>query len=187
MLSGMLITICLIICAGAASSALLMNDKQERQAQAKETYRLIYLRNGVNAEIPFMGPRSAINSPGLVEVHPNSCAPDHTPTVLAASTAPVLAPAQLKPLPTEQRRADDEPTTTTATKPIEPDEVRWGYPKGRFSSEDISSAALDAICSLIEDGEKRKTVISWAVFGSNGGSIYAAVRPTIIKALENAK
>ena len=62
-----------------------------------------------------------------------------------------------------------------------------GYAQGPYSAEAPTSAALAALNELIAIGERRKTVLSWAVFGSYGGKVYATAKPTIEEALKNAQ
>lgn len=186
MLTGLIFLALLLITGSGAVAGALTHNQEVRQAQARETYNYIVLRNGVTEESPFSNLHEPVNAPGLVQVFPRSQTPTPTPP-LAASTAPVPAPARVEPLPTKERQPDDgknDAKKITATKETK---FKWGYPQGGFSVQDVNFDARDAIHRLVEDGERRKTVLSWAVFGSSGGSTYAAAKPFIEEALKNVK
>ena len=106
MLAGMLVLSILILSSGATIAALLATGKEERQQAAQDTWSVVVLRNGVTAESPFHSLSSQMNRPGMVEVFPQSHTPAPTP-ILAMSTAPVLAPAQLKPLSPMGRNSEN--------------------------------------------------------------------------------
>lgn len=186
MLTFLPILAVLIFSSGAVSAALLATGKQERQQSADESWRLIVLRNGVRSEIPFASLKSQINAPGMVQVFPQT-----QPRTLAASIAPVPTACPLETAPTKARKPVESLSDAKKLSPkitsTKETKFKWGYPQGGFEATDITPAALDAIARLIGDGERRKTVLSWAVFGSNGGTIYSTARPTIQKALENAE
>lgn len=178
MLYPVLFTLTGIWCAGALAAACTSDQRARRRADAREVFRLSLLRNGVTAEIPFVTPHHTLNAPGLVRVHPHS----HR----SLSTAPVPAACAMEPPPTGERKPVDEPVEPVDEAVDEPVEEKWGYPKGNHSADLITPEAKKAIQLLVDDGERRKTVISWAVFGSNGGAAYAAAKPYIEEAL-NAK
>jgi hypothetical protein len=181
MLTTLALSIAVIFCSGACAAAFLDATRTERQKQAADVWRVTTLRNGVTAESPFSPLSSSINSPGLVEVHPR------TRTYSAAlSTAPVPASVRVEPLPTKVESpvesSDEEPkVSTTKETPF-----RWGYPQGSYSADSPPMEAITTLHRLIDDGERRKTVLSWAVFGSNGGSVYSTAKPIIEEALSNA-
>ncbi len=181
MLTIIAISIALIFCCGAACAAFLDAARTERQTTAKHTWRAATLRNGITAEIPFSPLDSTINSPGFIEVHPR-----RRTYAAALSTAPVPASVRVEPLPTQDESpvesSDDEPKVS-ATKETT---MRWGYPQGCYSVDSPPIEAITTLHRLINDGERRKTVLSWAVFGSNGGFVYSTAKPIIEEALSNA-
>lgn len=181
MLTGLVISIALIFCSGAACAAFLDAARTERQATAKDTWRATTLRNGVTAEIPFSSISSTVNSPGLIEVHPR------TRTYSAAlSTAPVPASVRVEPLPTMAERPVERSNESPKVSTTKETPFRWGYPQGCYSADSPPLEAITTLHRLIDDGERRKTVLSWAVFGSNGGSVYSTAKPIIEEALSNA-
>lgn len=183
MITAIITALLLVLCSGAACAAILDTQRTERQATAAKTWRAATLRNGVTAEIPFSDIDSPINSPGLIEVHPHS----RTLTSTAAlSTAPVPAARAMEPLPTKGRKPVESTVESPKVSTAKETKFKWNYPQGGFSVNDPSSEALATLRRLIDDGERRKTVLSWAVFGSNGGSIYSNARPIIEEALSNA-
>ena len=182
MLTAMLLVIGVTICSGMCAGAMLATKREERQTHARESYRLIWLRNGVTEEIPFGGPRAPINVPGMVEVHPHRRTDERPPVLLAASTAPVREPAQLKALPTGSREEKNDGKVF----PKKETKFYKGYPQGGFSVEDVAPEALAALKTLIDGNETRKTVLSWAIFGSSGGKVYNLARPIIEEALKDA-
>lgn len=176
----------LVFCGGAACAAILDIDRAERHKHASDVWRVTTLRNGVTAESPFSGLRDSINSPGLVEVHPlKRTHPPTSPEPL--STAPVPTAARMEPLPTEGRQPVERAEESRNVPEPKATEFRWGYPKGGFYAAFPEPSALDALNRLIADGERRKTVLSWAVFGSTGGSVYSQAKAHIEEALSNAE
>lgn len=187
MLTFLPVLFILIFSSGAISAALLATGKQARQQSASNDWRLVVLRNGITSESPFSPIDSKINAPGLVQVWPKSQTPTQN---LSMSLAPVGAPAQAETAPIQERKPDEsqDDAKKVSEKVTKTKETRfkWGYPQGGFEADDITTEALNALNRLIQDGETRKTVLSWAVFGSNGGAVYSTARPTIQKALDHA-
>lgn len=180
MLTGIAISIALIFCSGAVCAAVLDAARTERQATAKDTWRATTLRNGITTEIPFSSIDSTINSPGFIEVHPRR-------TYSAAlSTAPVPASVRVEPAPTMAERSVESSNEGLKVSTTKETPMKWGYPQGGYSADSPPLEAITTLHRLIDDGERRKTVLSWAVFGSNGGSVYSTAKPIIEEALSNA-
>lgn len=176
-----------ILSGGMAAVATSVNSRQERTTHAKETYRLMYLRGGVSGEIPFASPQHAVNAPGLVQVYPHTQTPTPTPTPAALSTARVGAARPLETAPIKGRQSVESPNDEPKVTKSKPTIFKWNYPQGGFSADSPSAEAITTLHRLIDDGETRKTVLSWAVFGSNGGSVYATAKPIIEDALSHAE
>lgn len=158
-------------CAGAIAAASRSLAREEHTAESKELWRLHRLRNGVTAEIPFADPQAAINTPGLVQVFPDS----HT----AAPNAPAEPAPTLKAAPQQaesQKRKLKESQKVSIKKTTK---KKWGYPQGCYQLDSQREEATQTLKRLVADGETRKTVLSWAVFGSSGGKIYTNARPLI--------
>jgi hypothetical protein len=181
MLTGLVISLALIFCSGACAAAVADSTRSARQKHASDVWRVTTLRNGVTSESPFHSLRSNINSPGLVEVHPRI----HTqPAPLP--NAPVPAPVRVEPLPTEARKPVESSEESPKVSQKKETPFKWGYPQGGYSADSPVSEAITTLERLIDDGERRKTVLSWAVFGSTGGSVYSTAKPIIEEALSNA-
>lgn len=179
MLTGLIVLSLVIMCSGAAAAAVASTTRTERQQRASNTWRLVALRNGVGAEIPFRDISADINDPGLVEVLPQRFSPR------PPSDAPVLAACPLESPPTKARQPVGGADGGKKLSPSKETEIRWGYPQGCYSTDLQNLEALTVLSRLISDGETRKTVLSWAVFGGSGGKTYALAKPIIEEALKN--
>lgn len=186
MLTTFVASLALLFCAGAICAALLDLNRNERQAQARDIWRVTTLRNGVTAESPFNPLPDTINTPGLVEVHPRARPQPPTPPA-ALSNAPVPAACPLEPFPTGGRKPVESPEESPKASTKKETKFRWGYPQGGFNPEFPEIEAITTLHQLIDDGERRKTVLSWAVFGASGGTVYSTAKPIIEEALSNAE
>jgi hypothetical protein len=185
MLTTLVASCALIFCAGGACAALLDLNRREREATARDVWRATTMRNGVTTESPFSELTATINEPGLVEVHPRSRPQPPTPPA-PLSNAPVPAACPLEPSPTEGRKPVESSEESLKAQSKKDTPFKWGYPKGGFNPEFPEIEAITALHQLIDDGERRKTVLSWAVFGANGGTVYSTAKPIIEEALSNA-
>lgn len=182
MLTGLLVLSLAIMCSGAAAAAVASTTRTERQQQASNTWRLIALRNGVGAEIPFGNLGSDINAPGMVEILPSRMSPP------PLSDAPVPAACPLETPPTMAFQPVESSDGARKLAPSKGTEIRFGYPQGCYSTDLQDLDALNVLHRLISEGETRKTALSWAVFGGSGGKVYSNAKPIIEKALKtNAK
>ena len=132
MLTGILAASVTFIFLAGAAAAVIANSQEQRQTEARDTYNLIVLRNGVTATSPFHSLRSPMNVPGMVQVYPQTQTP--TPTPPAPSPSPVPAAARLEALPTASRQPvedQDDARKITSTKETK---FKWGYPQGGFEA-----------------------------------------------------